>query len=65
MAPKRAIDYIKSFELPFEEELFLMECDVRKKSYAQVSFEYHTSPEVIKRRRKSAYHKIADQLNHN
>lgn len=63
MAPKRAISYIQSFELPDEEERYLIECDVRDKSYAQVAAEFHTTPEVIKRRRKRAYGKIADQLN--
>lgn len=63
MAPKRAIEYIKSFELPEEEELFLIECDVRKKSYFRAADDNYTTPEVIKNRKRSAYAHIADQLN--
>lgn len=63
MAPKRAIEYIKSFDLPDEEELFLIECDVRRKSYVKAADDNHTTPEVIKRRRNSAYSHIADAIN--
>ena len=63
MAPRRAIEYIRSFELPEEEELFLIECDVRRKSYVKVADDNHTTPEVIKRRKNSAYSHIADQIN--
>lgn len=63
MAPKRAAEYIKSFELPGEEELFLLECDVRRKSYVQAAEDNHTTPEVIKRRKMSAYAHIADEIN--
>lgn len=63
MAPKRAIDLIKSFELPECEQTCLIECDVRRKSYPQVQDEFGMTPEVIKRNRHRAYAKIADQLN--
>ena len=64
MAPRRATEYIHSFQLPEEEELFLLECDVRGKSYIQAAQEHSTTPEAIKRRRQRAYTKIADELNH-
>lgn len=63
MAPKRAIEYVKSFELPEEEERYLIERDVRKKSYAMIACQFHTTPEVIKSRRRSAFSKIADAIN--
>lgn len=63
MSPKRAIAYIQSFELPEEEELFLIECDVRGLSYTQASDKHHVTPEVIKRRRQKAYSKISDAIN--
>lgn len=63
MAPKRAIDYIKSFELPKDEELFLIECDVRRKSHVQASMDHNVTPEVVKRRKHSAYSHISDYLN--
>lgn len=64
MSPRRAIDYIESFQLQEEEELFLIECDVRGKSYTQVAMEHNATPEVIKRRRQRAYMKIADHREH-
>ena len=63
MAPKRAVSYIRSFELPEEEELYLIECDVRKKSVVQASLDHHSTPDVVKRRRQAAYAHIADQIN--
>lgn len=64
MAPKRAISYITSFELPQDEEICLIECDVRKKSYIQVSMDLHVSPECVKKRRQKAFAKIADAIHH-
>lgn len=62
MSPKRAKSYIKSFDLPEEETLFLLECDVRRKSYTQAAMDNHTTPEVIKRWKMSAYAHIADAI---
>lgn len=64
MAPKRAIAYIKSFELPPEEELFLIEHDVRGKSYVQIAQEHNCSVDVINAKRNKAFSKIADAINH-
>lgn len=62
MAPKRAEEYIQSFALQKEEELYLIEHDVRGKSYAMIADEYHTTPEVIKARRRKAFAKIDDWI---
>ena len=64
MSPRRAEEYIRSFRLPQEEERFLLECDVRGKSYVQAACDNTTTPEVIKRRRHRAYSKIADEIEH-
>ena len=64
MSPRLAEEHIRSFHLPAEEELFLLECDVRGKSYVQAAQDNATTPEVIKRRRQRAYSKIVDELNH-
>lgn len=64
MSPNRASEYIRSFALRPEEELYLLECDVRGKSYVEAAEDNHTTPEVIKRRRQRAYAKISDELNH-
>lgn len=60
MAPRRAIEYILSLELPPDEAACIIECDVRRKSYAQVCEALHLSPEAVNRCRRRAYKKIAD-----
>lgn len=62
MSPKRAIGYIKSFELPEDEETVLIELDVRGKSCVQISQQLHVSPETVKRYRQKAYKKISDDI---
>ena len=64
MSPRRAKEYIQAFDLPNEEQLFLIECDVCGLSYVQAAAKYSTTPEVIKRRRRKAYSKIVDELNY-
>ena len=63
MAPSRSIPYIKSFQLPAEEELTLIECDARRKSVQQVAMAQCLSPETVWRRRRAALGKIAQELN--
>lgn len=60
MAPRRAIAYIEEFDLPLDEAVCVIECDVRRKSYTQVCDLLHLSPEAVKRARRRAYKKIAD-----
>lgn len=62
MAPKRAVEYIRSFELPADEEAVLIACDVRGKSCVEAARDLHTSPETVKRYRRKAYHKISDDI---
>lgn len=64
MAPRRAVEFVMSFDLPDEEAVCVIECDVRQKSYTQLAQQLFVSPELIKRRRRSAYHKIADAMRH-
>lgn len=64
MSPRRAVDYIQSFQLRPDEEAVLIECDVRGLSYIQAADKLNLSPDTIKRRRQSAYRKIADEINH-
>lgn len=59
-SPCKAISYIRFFDLPPEEEMAVIECDVRGKSITQVAQENNVSPETVKRRRKLAYLKISD-----
>lgn len=59
MAPKRAVAYILSFELPNDEAACIIECDVRQKSCVQVAMERSLSVDAVKKYRQRAYHKIA------
>lgn len=63
MSPNRATDYIHSFHLPDDQERYLLEMDVRDKSRTEVAMEYNVSPETVKKKRRLAYDKIADELN--
>ena len=62
MAPKRAVEYIRSFELPPDEASCLIECDVRGKSCVQVAFDMSLSPDTVKKYRRRAYRKIASEV---
>lgn len=59
MAPAVSIPYIRSFQLPEDEERVLIECDARGKSVEQVAQEMRLSPESVWRRRQRALRKIA------
>lgn len=62
MAPKRAIAWIQSFDLPQEEAQCIAECDVRRRSCVEQAFRMNVSVDVVKRRRRAAYSKMADGL---
>lgn len=62
MAPRRAVAYIRSFELPPDEMACLVECDVRGRSCVQVAFEMNLSPDTVKKYRRKAYRKIASEV---
>lgn len=62
MAPRRAEAYIRSFELPEEEAESLIQCDVRCLSYIQAAERLHISSETLKKRRRRAFAKIADEI---
>lgn len=61
MAPRRAIAYIESIDLPPYEAACVIESDVRGKSYCEIAFLLNVSPETVKRYRRRAYQKIADE----
>ena len=64
MAPNRAVEFVRSFDLPEEEAQSIILCDVRQKSYVQASDILHLSQESIKRKRRKALDKIIDALTH-
>lgn len=63
MAPRRAISYIRSFDLPPDEAASLIECDVRGRSCVQAAELLHLSVDGLAKLRRRAYHKIADGQN--
>lgn len=63
MSPRRARAYILGFELPPYEAICLIECDVKGKSCVQVAEQLHVSPEFVKKTRRRAFAKIADEIN--
>lgn len=63
MAPRRAIAYIRSFDLPPDEAASLIECDVRGRSCVQAAELLHLSVDGLAKLRRRAYRKIADGQN--
>lgn len=59
MAPSVAIPYIKSFELPEEEEVVVIRHNCRRESLQQIARSLNMSIEVVKQRHISALEKIA------
>lgn len=62
MSPRRVEAYIKAFCLREDEEAVLIQGDVRGLSYVEIGDNLHMTPEVVKRRRRAAYAKIADAI---
>lgn len=44
MAPNRAVEFVRSFDLPEGEAQSIILCDIRQKSYVQASDILHLSP---------------------
>lgn len=64
MAPQRAVDYVKAFDLPPMEEACIIECDVRGRSCVDVAMDLFVSSDTIKNCRRRAYGKIADGISY-
>ena len=60
MAPSVAVPYIKSFELPEEEEVVVIRHDCRRESLQQIAISMSLSVEAVKDRRAAALQKIAN-----
>lgn len=64
MSPRRAEAYIKAFQLREEETAVIIEGDIKGLSHIQIANKLHLSLDTEKRRRQSAYRKIADDIEH-
>lgn len=62
MGPRRAESYIKAFDLYEDEALYIIEREVFQKSVQQIAAAHNVSEETVKRRRKSGFQKISDQI---
>lgn len=60
MAPKRAIAYVMSVQLPPDEAVCVIECDVKRNSYCETAFLLNVSHETVKRCRIRAYQSLVD-----
>ena len=59
MAPSVAIPYIKSFELPEEEEVVVIRHNCRRESLQQIAFQLNLSVDAVKERHARALEKIS------
>lgn len=59
MAPSVSISYIKSFQLPEDEELVLIQHECRGRSLDSIAIAMSVSVETVKRRRQAALAKIS------
>lgn len=64
MGPRRAENYIQAFDLRDDESMYIIEREVRRKSIQQIASAHNVSAETVKRRRRSGFQKIAEQINH-
>lgn len=63
LTPGKSVPVIRSFCLTAEEEKYIIEADVERKSVVQIAMENNVSPEVVKRRREKAYARMLLELN--
>jgi len=62
MGPARAESYIRAFDLYEDEALYIIEREAKRKSIQQIADEHHVSQETVKRRRKSGFSKMMNQM---
>lgn len=63
LTPAKTIPAVQSFELDTDEELFILEADVRHKSITQIAQERHVSEETVKRKREKGFYRMILELN--
>ena len=61
--PITAVKIVKTFDLLDEEEESIILHDIKGKSLVYIADKLCTSPETVKRRRRSGYLKMVDALN--
>lgn len=62
MGPRRAEAYIRAFDLQEDEAQYIIEREALRWSIQQIAEKHSVSQETVKRRRKSGFRKISDQL---
>ena len=64
MCQERAIDYLKAFHLPEDEENYIIDRELKKMSIIAIAEKYHVSKEIVINRRQSGFARIADAINY-
>ena len=64
MGPRQAENYIQAFDLRDDESMYIIEREVRRKSIQQIASAHTVSADTVKRRRRSGFQKIAEQIKH-
>lgn len=62
MGPRSAESYIRAFDLQEDEAQYIIEREVQRRSIQQIACAHNVSQETVKRRRRSGFQKIADQI---
>lgn len=63
LTPAKAIAAVKSFQLTADEERYIIDVDVLRKSIAQTAMEHYASEEAVKRNRKRGFCRMILELN--
>lgn len=64
MCKERALDFIKAFNLPKDEETYIIEREVEKKSLVEIARDHHVTIEVVRDRRRAGFLRIADAISY-
>jgi len=62
MGPRRAEEYIRAFDLYEDEAAYIIEREVKRMSVQQIAEAHNVSPETVKRRRRSGFSRIMNQI---
>lgn len=62
MGPRRAESYVRAFDLQEDEAQYIIEREALRMSVQQIAAAHNVSQETVKRRRRSGFQKIAEQI---
>ena len=62
MSPRKATEWVRSIGLPEVEAACIIECDIRRRSCVQAAEALHMSVDGLRKARRRAYGKLADEM---